>query len=143
MTTTMTPHIGTRLVNACPMTLGDYNKLQGWLIPEGQNPADDGYLVEYADGGKPNHPDYAGYISWSPKGVFERSYQPVEGLTFGIGKAAVLLKQGHRLRRASWDADSYLRWSDDIIMVVYKDLTVGWTASHEDVMADDWQIAAR
>jgi hypothetical protein len=27
------------------------------------------------DGGLPNHPDFAGYISWSPKGVFERGYE--------------------------------------------------------------------
>lgn len=139
MTTTMTPHIGTKLVNACPMTLGDYNKLQGWLIPEGQNPADDGYLVEYADGGKPNHPDYAGYISWSPKGVFERAYQPVEGLTFDIGKASVLLRQGHRVQRVG--RAGHLRLEGDFIQHIVDDMTVPYGFDQADVLSDDWQIA--
>lgn len=32
----------------------------------------------YLDGGKPNHPDFEHYISWSPKDVFERSYAVAE-----------------------------------------------------------------
>lgn len=43
-----------------------------------EDPKEDGYLVEYQDGGKPNHPDYEGYISWSPKDVFEKAYQLAE-----------------------------------------------------------------
>ena len=61
-------------VLARPLTLGAYSNLQGWDIPVGQNPATEGYLVEYLDGGAANHPDFAGYISWSPKDVFERGY---------------------------------------------------------------------
>lgn len=64
-----------RQVCAHPMTHGDYNKLRGWPTPEGQDPKDEGYLVEYIDGGKPNHPDYANYISWSPKGIFDAGYK--------------------------------------------------------------------
>lgn len=63
---------------AKPMKLGDYNKLQGWPMPEGQDPEREGYLVEYFEGGAPNHPDYEGYISWSPKEVFEGSYKLIE-----------------------------------------------------------------
>lgn len=70
----MEQYIGVKILNAKPMTRGDYNDLQKWTLPEDQDGADEGYLVEYQDGGKPNHPDFEGYISWSPKDVFEVAY---------------------------------------------------------------------
>lgn len=72
----MDKFIGTKELMARPMTLGDYNAYRGWEIPENEDPASEGYLVEYLDGGKPNHPDHKGYVSWSPKDVFERAYRP-------------------------------------------------------------------
>lgn len=74
----MNKYIGTKTVNAEPITLGEYNKLRGWEIPSNEVQDEQGYLVEYTDGGKPNHPDFKGYISWSPKDVFERSYRVCE-----------------------------------------------------------------
>lgn len=74
----MKHYVGTKYINAKPMSRGDYNTLRGWQVPADEDPADEGYLVEYTDGGKPNHPDFAGYISWSPKDVFERAYKEVE-----------------------------------------------------------------
>lgn len=59
--------VGTKVIHARPMGRGDYNVLRGWTLPEGESPDDEGYLVEY--------PDSDGYVSWSPKDVFERSYQ--------------------------------------------------------------------
>ncbi len=75
----MTPKIyeGTKRLHAQPMTRGEYNAYRGWENPADENPADDGYLVEYQDGGKANDPRHAGYISWSPKDVFERSYKEI------------------------------------------------------------------
>lgn len=61
-------------VMARPMSRGDYNTLRQWELPADENPSDPGYLVEYLDGGQSNHPNFAGYISWSPKDVFERGY---------------------------------------------------------------------
>lgn len=61
-------------VFAKPMNRKEYNDLRGWVVPEYEDPTDEGYLVEYIDGGASNHPDFAGYISWSPKAVFERGY---------------------------------------------------------------------
>ena len=61
-------------VLARPMNRLTYNSLRGWDMPTGEVGADEGYLVEYLDGGDSNHPDFAGFISWSPKGVFERGY---------------------------------------------------------------------
>ncbi len=71
----MQTYIGTKAVKAAPMTRGDYNVLRGWECPADENPADAGFLVEYVDGGKANHPDFAGYVSWSPADVFARAYK--------------------------------------------------------------------
>lgn len=74
---------GTKIINAMPMTLGAYNELQGWELPIDQSPLTEGYLVEYTDS-LPNHPNFSGYISWSPKAVFEAAYLEVPNLTVGM-----------------------------------------------------------
>lgn len=70
----MKQYIGTKIINALPMTRLAYNELRGWDLPQDENGEDEGFLVEYLDDGQANHPDYAGYISWSPKEVFEKAY---------------------------------------------------------------------
>ena len=86
MANAITPqrYIGTKVINAFPMTRAEYNNLRGWTVPEDENPEDEGYLVEYTDGGKANVPGFAGYVSWSPADVFNRAYRlsipPVDGL---------------------------------------------------------------
>lgn len=74
----MNKYIGTKEVTAKPMTRGEYNIHQGWTLPVDQNPNDKGYLMEYVDGGKPNHKDHKGYISWSPAEVFENACSLVD-----------------------------------------------------------------
>lgn len=73
----MTPRLyeGTKRLLATPMTRGAYNQYRGWETPADENPKDEGYLVEYQDGGKANDARHANYISWSPKDVFDRSYK--------------------------------------------------------------------
>ena len=73
----MKPYIGTKTLNAKPMTRGLYNEFRGWALPVDENPDDHGYLVEYTDGGKANTEAFNGYVSWSPKDVFERAYSEV------------------------------------------------------------------
>lgn len=68
-------YIGAKTVRAAPMNLLDYTKLRGRVLTEGPIANEEGYLVEYTDGGKPNVPGFEGYVSWSPKEVFERSYK--------------------------------------------------------------------
>ena len=97
----MEQYIGVKQINAKPMTREEYNELRGWTVPADENPDDAGYLVEYIDGGQANHPDFAGYISWSPKDVFERAYRPTQGMTFGLAIEA--LKQGAKVARAGWN----------------------------------------
>lgn len=70
----MVAFIGTKSVLATSMTRGEYNEYRGWQIPENEDPLEEGYLVEYVDGGKPNDERHSGYISWSPRDVFEKSY---------------------------------------------------------------------
>lgn len=102
MTTATKTYEGTKRVHAHPMNRGEYNAYRGWEVPADENPADDGYLVEYLDGGKPNHPGHAGYISWSPKDVFERAYCEVgQGMSFGDALKA--LKAGQRVARTGWN----------------------------------------
>jgi hypothetical protein len=61
----------------CSINRADYNKYRVWLLPEDENGEDEGYLVEYLDGGVPNHPLHKGYISWSPKKQFDDGYSVV------------------------------------------------------------------
>lgn len=61
-----TQYTGTKTLLAFPMCLGVYNTYRGWAMPEDEDPAAQGYLVQYADG----------YQSWSPAAAFEESYRP-------------------------------------------------------------------
>ena len=70
----MKEYIGTKIVNAEPMNLGDYNNYRGWVIPEDEDPEREGYLVKYPDD----------YVSWSPKEVFEDSYVVTENNKLAI-----------------------------------------------------------
>lgn len=92
---------GTKLIAAKPMSRADYNAYRNWALPTNENGADDGYLVEYLDGGKPNHPAHAGYISWSPKEQFDAAYQATDALSFG--HAVEALKSGKKVARAGWN----------------------------------------
>lgn len=104
----MQTYIGTKMIRAKAMTRGDYNKLRGWNIPADENPNDEGFLVEYLDGGKANHKDYDGYISWSPKDVFERAYRPVTGMTFG--QAIEAMRGGFKVARSGWNGKGMYLW---------------------------------
>lgn len=97
----MTQYIGVKLINATPMTRLEYNHFRGWQLPTDENGNDEGYLVEYLDGGKANTRSFAGYVSWSPKDVFDKAYRPVTGLSFGLAVEA--LKLGKKVARAGWN----------------------------------------
>lgn len=73
----MKTYIGTKIIDAVPMTRYEYNCYRGWELPANENGADEGYLVEYHDGGKGNDSRHAGYISWSPKAQFDGAYLPI------------------------------------------------------------------
>lgn len=87
----MKKYVGTKMLQAELMNLGDYNKHRGWTIPEDENPEREGYLVIYEDG----------YKSWSQKEVFEEAYKDCLGMTFGI--ALELAKKGFKIARGGWN----------------------------------------
>jgi hypothetical protein len=97
----MKQYIGVKLINAKPMTRAAYNEFRGWQLPANENGNDEGFLVEYLDGGKANTDLYAGYVSWSPAEVFNNAYGPTDGMTFGLALEA--LKQGKKVTRAGWN----------------------------------------
>ena len=93
--------IGTKMVELTTMNRAEYIKYRGWELPVDENGKDEGYLVEYADGGVSNDGRHAGYISWSPKDVADRHYRPVDGMTFGMAIEAARL--GKKISRAGWN----------------------------------------
>ncbi len=60
-------YIGTKQIEAKPMTRGEYNWHRGGTTPANENPEDEGYIVRYKDG----------YISWLPKKPFEEAYSKI------------------------------------------------------------------
>lgn len=92
---------GTKQIIAIEMTRLEYNQHLGWKLPDDENGDDIGYLVEYVDGGKPNHPAHKGYISWSPADVFERAYKASGEMSFG--HAIEAMKLGHKVSRSGWN----------------------------------------
>lgn len=97
----MKTYYGTKLIMAKPMTRDAYNTYRGWQLPADENGADEGYLVEYTDGGPSNHAAHKGYISWSPKAQFENAYQGVDAMSFG--HAIEALKAGRKVARSGWN----------------------------------------
>lgn len=115
----------------------------------------DGYAVKYSDG----------YISWSPKDVFEAAYQPITAMSFG--HALLALEAGHRVARAGWNGKGmFLVYVPGTPGVEFKDgspyrnagivmtdinphidmftadacFQPGWLASQTDMLAKDWTI---
>ena len=103
----MEKFIGTRVVNAKPMTRQEFNDLHNCTLPEDENGADEGYLVEYLDGGQSIHPEFDGYTIWSPKAVFENVYQAqpsiVEHSADDIVTERMIQARGLNARRVSLD----------------------------------------
>lgn len=110
----------------------------------------EGYAVKYEDG----------YVSWSPKEVFEKAYQPLTALSFG--HAVQAMKEGCRVARSGWNgkgmwlslvlkdgwtaviittpSDPDLKYLSWIGMKTADNKFVPWLASQTDILADDWQI---
>lgn len=151
----MQRYIGTKIIKAEPMNRQKYNDFRGWQLPENEDGMDEGYLVEYLDGGKPNTDTHEGYVSWSPKEQFDKAYKECNALTFGLALDA--LKEGLRIARAGWNgkgmwltlipAGGDLRLGEGqfpilpwIGMKTADDKFVPWLASQTDVLASDWVV---
>lgn len=159
-------HIGLKLVLATAMTRGDYNEYRGWELPADETHLanEDGFLVEYVDGGNSNHPDHDGYISWSPKSVFVNAYKASGEMSFGMAIEAA--RRGHKIARTGWNgtgmfayivpAAKYkpqtsvamdMAFDDGLIpyreywalFTAQKDVAT-WQPSGSDSLANDWMI---
>lgn len=68
-------YVGTNVIHAVPMDRQAYNDLRGWQLPKDENGEDLGYLVQATQGSPlQTLKGFSGYISWSPREVFERTY---------------------------------------------------------------------
>lgn len=160
----MKMYIGTKLINAEPMSRQEYNDFRGWKLQSDEDGSDKGFLVEYLDGGTANTDEYDGYVSWSPEGVFNNSYKSTDEMTFG--SAIVALKAGLKIARAGWNGKGMflflvpgsnfkvnrppllgiyeegteINYCPHIDMKTADDKVVPWLASQTDVLAEDWVI---
>ena len=141
-------YVGTKQIEAVPMTRGEYNRYRGWTIPADENPEDEGYLVKYNDG----------YISWSPKKQFEEAYRESGSMNFG--HALEMLKLGYRVARTGWNGKDmfiFLAKGEDLTSCICGEnmpscvdcicmktaddkICIGWLASQTDMLAEDWEV---
>lgn len=146
------------------MTRAEYNTFRGWQLPQDENGKDDGYLVEYIDGGKPNVPEYKGYVSWSPKEQFENAYRTTDGISFGLAVEA--MRKGCKVARHGWNGKGMflflvpgstfkvnrppllgiypegheVNYLPHVDMKTADNKVVPWLASQADILSDDWMI---
>ena len=123
-------------------------------ISDNEENKKEGYKVVYEDG----------YTSWSPKEVFEKVYNPMDGHKFGLAIEA--LKQGHKVARSGWNGKgmyvfiigtdssqpgiggwTYTNGRNDnlpllpfIAMKTADEKVVPWLASQTDLLSEDWTI---
>lgn len=153
---------GTKRIAAKPINRREYNEFRGWDLPSDENGDDEGYLVEYLDGGKPNVDGFDGYVSWSPKEQFDKAYQSISSMSFG--HAVQALKEGHKVARAGWNGANqyvyhvpanrypvqtdaakaefgeYVPYRAYLALKTAQGDVATWVPSISDVLADDWQI---
>jgi hypothetical protein len=93
----MEKYIGTKLIQAELMSKEEFYKIGD--SKNGICPKTLGYKVVYPDG----------YVSWSPKDVFEAAYRANGNLSFGMAFEA--LKKGYvsGMRLPSWKPDVIIR----------------------------------
>lgn len=160
-------YIATKLVDARPMTLGEFHETH----PEQKfpgNPKDEGYLVLYPQIGMETP-----YHGWCPKAQFEAQNQdPRQGMSFG--HALVMLQNGKRVARAGWNGKGmwlcaplcngtkqipatgiwgkpnaeYAEQNGGTVTVMPYvtmkaadgSIVMGWLASQTDLFANDWVL---
>ena len=131
----MEQYIGTKIIQAEPQS----------------RDGKEGYRVLYPDG----------YVSWSPKAVFEEAYRLTDGMSFGLAIEAA--KKGKKIARAGWNGKnqhvelaSAISYTSPLGEVVNADhdaignqalafvgtsgVQMGWLASQPSMLADDWMV---
>jgi len=152
-------YIQCNVVEAEPMTRGEYDKAHGRSTPQFEDPAEAGYRVAYLHG----------FEGWVQKTQFEVSSHPTDGMTFGMAIEA--MKQGAKVARRGWNGKGMYLWLlpaasvkaewckephlktlaeqnggeveclGSVRMKTADDkVLTGWLASQTDMLAEDWQI---
>ena len=155
----MKNYIGIKMVQAEPafrVSAGDFKNViypKAYAVPEDRTGQtwEEGYKVVYPDG----------YVSWSPKEVFEEAYRQTDCMSFGLAIEAV--KQGKSVARKGWNGKnqfvelatciSYKGNAGEIVNCHHNNIgnkalafigtsgvQMGWLASQADMLADDWYI---
>mgnify|MGYP000368518087 CR=1 FL=1 len=162
----MKTYIGTKIIQAQPMTLGEYTQYRKWNAPHIKEINNPGYIIRY-----PNN-----YISWCPKEEFEKVYSSDTNHSFG--DALALLKLGYKVKRTNWNANNMWlalqegtvisatearggaakHYANEILPLPTRDIkqirllphidmknaqnqiVVGWQPSQADMLSNDWQI---
>lgn len=152
----MKRYIGTKVVQAEPafrVSAGEFKNVihpKTYAVPEDRTGQtwEDGYKVVYPDG----------YVSWSPKDVFEAAYRETDAMGFGLAIEA--MKKGYRVARQGWNGkgiylelqvpDEHSKMTLPYVYIVTDGLItdnphapkgrVPWLASQTDMLADDWYI---
>lgn len=128
----MKKYIGTKIIEAEPQ------------VKDGV----DGYKVKYNDG----------YVSWSPKDVFDDAYREIEYMSFGLALEA--LRKGYKVARKGWNGkgiyiemqrpDEHSKMTQPYLYIVTSNLItdnpyapkglVPWLPSQTDMLGEDWLI---
>ena len=147
-------HIGTKELDAIPMTRGEYNMIRGWDLPDDEDGSEGGYIVRYQDG----------YVSWSPENTFDYSYGTLDRMNFG--DALHFMKEGNKVARSGWNGKGMfiflvkgsrftvnrppllgiypegteINYHSHVDMKTADDTVVPWICSQTDMMANDWCV---
>ena len=130
-------YIGTKMVKACPMSREVAENYLGRDVGGTETGA--GYLVEYE----------GGYRSWSPEGVFEKSYRRTDGLTFGLAHEAaatglIVARKGWNRKGLSvrYHMPDFRSEMDRPYMYLTNEegATIPWVPSQGDLWEEDWFI---
>jgi hypothetical protein len=150
------------IVDAEPMSFGSWCTSCSKLVPDGADPAKEGYRVIYPDG----------YVSWCPKDAFEAAGRPIDGMTFGMAIEA--MKRGEKVARKGWNGKGmwlciplvegpkeipasgvwgkpnaeYAKKNGGTVKVMPYitmkaadgSIVMGWLASQTDMLSEDWEI---
>lgn len=137
-------YYGTKLIEAWPQSQEDKDS----------GKVKEGYAVKYEDG----------YISWSPKEVFEKAYQPLIAMSFG--HAIEAMKAGQKVCRIGWNGKGMflflvpgstfkvnrapllgiypegkeIDYCPHVDMKTADNKIVPWLASQTDLLAGDWMV---
>lgn len=150
----MANYVLRNVVDATPMTRGEYVKMRGWNLPPEETASDDGYLTRNLR---------SEHVTWVPAEEFHVQAIDTKALTFG--DALAMAKLGYKISRSGWNgsgmfayivpANTYPavtevikgQYPGDLVpyneywAIKCADGTVStWAPSASDSLAEDWMV---